>query len=189
VKHETRRSPAKTRSTFLRNYISSWDGTDNFPAVTWSTMPACAGQSPTSMAPFLPVLRASPRCYSVTRAGRATRCLYPDRRLGLVRAAPRAESGNPARNHRAHSGHRNGQADSGKSASRWWAPAALLTPLGMRFREVKLRWNPECPICGDHPHHHEAIGYHQFCGVPEPRQARARSGGPRETQAKSKLPK
>ena len=32
----------------------------------------------------------------------------------------------------------------------------LYDALGMRFRELKLRKNPECPVCGDHPHHHQA---------------------------------
>ena len=30
----------------------------------------------------------------------------------------------------------------------------LYDALGMRFRELKLRKNPECPVCGEHPHHH-----------------------------------
>jgi adenylyltransferase/sulfurtransferase len=37
----------------------------------------------------------------------------------------------------------------------------------MRFRELKLRRNPECPACGDHPTIKELIDYHQFCGVPQ----------------------
>src|ERR1035438_3412518 len=44
----------------------------------------------------------------------------------------------------------------------------LYDALGMHFRELKLRKNPECPICGDHPTIHELIDYHQFCGVPNP---------------------
>jgi adenylyltransferase/sulfurtransferase len=43
----------------------------------------------------------------------------------------------------------------------------LYDALGMRFRELKLRRNPECPVCGDHPTIHELIDYHQFCGVPQ----------------------
>ncbi|MDP9115283.1 MAG: molybdopterin-synthase adenylyltransferase MoeB [Acidobacteriota bacterium] len=44
----------------------------------------------------------------------------------------------------------------------------LYDALAMRFRELKLRRNPECPVCGDHPSIHELIDYHQFCGVPNP---------------------
>jgi adenylyltransferase/sulfurtransferase len=36
----------------------------------------------------------------------------------------------------------------------------------MRFRELKLRRDPECPVCGDHPTVRELIDYEQFCGVP-----------------------
>jgi sulfur-carrier protein adenylyltransferase/sulfurtransferase len=43
----------------------------------------------------------------------------------------------------------------------------LYDALAMRFRELKLRRNLECPACGDHPTIHELIDYHQFCGVPQ----------------------
>ncbi len=42
----------------------------------------------------------------------------------------------------------------------------LYDALGMRFRELKLRRNPECPVCGDHPTVTKLIDYLQFCGVP-----------------------
>ena len=35
----------------------------------------------------------------------------------------------------------------------------------MRFREVKLRRDPDCPVCGDAPTIHALIDYEQFCGV------------------------
>ena len=37
--------------------------------------------------------------------------------------------------------------------------------LRMRFRELKLRRDPECPVCGDHPTVTELIDYEQFCGM------------------------
>jgi sulfur-carrier protein adenylyltransferase/sulfurtransferase len=37
----------------------------------------------------------------------------------------------------------------------------------MRFRELKLRKNPECPICGDHRTITKLIDYQQFCGIPQ----------------------
>src|SRR5436305_1853255 len=43
----------------------------------------------------------------------------------------------------------------------------LYDALGMKFRELKLRRNPECPVCGDHPTVTQLIDYHQFCGVPQ----------------------
>jgi adenylyltransferase/sulfurtransferase len=42
----------------------------------------------------------------------------------------------------------------------------LFDALGMRFREMKLRKNPDCPICGAHRTIHELIDYEQFCGIP-----------------------
>src|SRR5437588_3515133 len=42
----------------------------------------------------------------------------------------------------------------------------LYDALGMRFRELKLRKNPDCPICGPHRTIHQLIDYNQFCGVP-----------------------
>lgn len=41
----------------------------------------------------------------------------------------------------------------------------LYDALGMRFRELKLRRNPACPVCGDHPTIRELIDYQQFCGM------------------------
>lgn len=38
--------------------------------------------------------------------------------------------------------------------------------LRMRFRELKLRRDPECPVCGDQPTVRELIDYDQFCGAP-----------------------
>ena len=43
----------------------------------------------------------------------------------------------------------------------------LYDALGMHFRELKLRKNPECPICGEHRTITKLIDYHQFCGVPQ----------------------
>jgi len=42
----------------------------------------------------------------------------------------------------------------------------LYDALAMKFRELKLRRNPECPLCGDHPTIHKLIDYQQFCGIP-----------------------
>jgi sulfur-carrier protein adenylyltransferase/sulfurtransferase len=45
----------------------------------------------------------------------------------------------------------------------------LFNALKMRFRELKLRRDPTCPLCGEHPTIKELIDYDQFCGVtPQP---------------------
>ncbi len=38
----------------------------------------------------------------------------------------------------------------------------------MKFRELKLRKNPECPVCGAHPTIRELIDYEEFCGLNAP---------------------
>jgi adenylyltransferase/sulfurtransferase len=43
----------------------------------------------------------------------------------------------------------------------------LYDALAMRFRELKLRKNPECPVCGEHPTVTKLIDYQQFCGIPQ----------------------
>jgi molybdopterin/thiamine biosynthesis adenylyltransferase/rhodanese-related sulfurtransferase len=39
--------------------------------------------------------------------------------------------------------------------------------LKLRFKEFKIRKDPNCPICGDHPTIHQLIDYDQFCGIPQ----------------------
>jgi sulfur-carrier protein adenylyltransferase/sulfurtransferase len=41
----------------------------------------------------------------------------------------------------------------------------LVDALAMRFRELKLRKNPDCPACGSHPTVKQLIDYEQFCGI------------------------
>jgi adenylyltransferase/sulfurtransferase len=59
----------------------------------------------------------------------------------------------------------------------------LVDALNMRFRELKLRKNPECPVCGENPTVTELIDYQHFCGiVPEtPQEANVKNGIPQIT--------
>ena len=41
----------------------------------------------------------------------------------------------------------------------------LFNALDMKFRELKLRRDPKCPICGDNPTITELIDYEEFCGI------------------------
>jgi len=41
----------------------------------------------------------------------------------------------------------------------------LFDALGMKFRELKLRKNPNCPMCGTNRTIHQLIDYYEFCGV------------------------
>jgi adenylyltransferase/sulfurtransferase len=41
----------------------------------------------------------------------------------------------------------------------------LVDALGMKFRELKLRKNPDCVVCGNHPTVTKLIDYEEFCGL------------------------
>jgi adenylyltransferase/sulfurtransferase len=41
----------------------------------------------------------------------------------------------------------------------------LFDALKLKFRELQLRKDPACPICGDNPTIHELIDYEAFCGI------------------------
>jgi molybdopterin/thiamine biosynthesis adenylyltransferase/rhodanese-related sulfurtransferase len=41
----------------------------------------------------------------------------------------------------------------------------LFDALSMEFREVGLKANPDCPVCGDHPTQTELVDYDLFCGL------------------------
>jgi adenylyltransferase/sulfurtransferase len=44
----------------------------------------------------------------------------------------------------------------------------LVDALNMNFRQLKLRKNPDCPVCGTRPTVTELIDYDQFCGIVPP---------------------
>ncbi len=41
----------------------------------------------------------------------------------------------------------------------------LYDALSMQFRELKIKRDPDCPICGDHPTIRELVDYESFCGI------------------------
>ena len=53
----------------------------------------------------------------------------------------------------------------------------------MKFRELKLRKNPACPMCGDHPTIRELIDYEEFCGM-RPKPDASVAEGPAQITAK-----
>jgi adenylyltransferase/sulfurtransferase len=55
----------------------------------------------------------------------------------------------------------------------------LVDALAMRFRELRVRKNPECPVCGANPMVKELIDYNQFCGI---------RGEESEASASTKIP-
>src|SRR6201996_5432723 len=169
VKHETMLSSANALE-ILKDYDVVADGTDNFPT-RYLVNDAC-------------VLLGKPNAYGsifrfegqasvfATKEGPCYRCLYPEPPppglvpscaeggvlgilpglVGVIQATEVIKlilgKGNPL-----------------------IGRLLLVDALGMRFRELKLRKNPECPVCGENPTVTKLIDYEQFCGiVPEEKQ-------------------
>jgi molybdopterin/thiamine biosynthesis adenylyltransferase/rhodanese-related sulfurtransferase len=176
VKHETMLSSANALE-ILKDYDIVADGTDNFPT-RYLVNDAC-------------VLLGKPNAYGsifrfegqasvfATKEGPCYRCLYPEPPPpGLVPSC--AEGG--------VLGILPGlvgviQATEviklilGKG-SPLIGRLLLVDALGMRFRELKLRKNPECPVCGENPTVKELIDYQHFCGiVPESKEEKAVKNG------------
>lgn len=163
VKHSVRLSSANALD-ILRDYDIVADGTDNFPT-RYLVNDAC-------------VLLDKPNVYGsifrfegqasvfATRQGPCYRCLYPDPPppglvpncaeagvlgilpglVGVIQATEVIKlivgKGDPL-----------------------IGRLLLIDSLAMRFRELKLRKNPECPVCGAHPSVTALIDYEQFCGL------------------------
>jgi molybdopterin/thiamine biosynthesis adenylyltransferase/rhodanese-related sulfurtransferase len=176
VKHDTMLSSANALD-ILKDYDIVADGTDNFPT-RYLVNDAC-------------VLLGKPNVYGsifrfegqasvfATEQGPCYRCLYPEPPPpGLVPSC--AEGG--------VLGILPGlvgviQATEaiklilGKGES-LVGRLLLVDALNMRFRELKLRKNPECPVCGANPTVTKLIDYQQFCGImPESNQEKALKNG------------
>jgi adenylyltransferase/sulfurtransferase len=178
VKHETMLTSANAME-ILKDYDIVADGTDNFPT-RYLVNDAC-------------VLLGKPNVYGsifrfegqasvfATEAGPCYRCLYPEPPpSGLVPSC--AEGG--------VLGIMPGligviQATEviklilGKGES-LIGRLLLVDAFTMRFRELKLRKNPECPVCGSNPTVTQLIDYQHFCGiVPEtPEEKNVKNGIP-----------
>jgi adenylyltransferase/sulfurtransferase len=176
VKHETMLTSANALE-ILKDYDIVADGTDNFPT-RYLVNDAC-------------VLLGKPNAYGsifrfegqasvfATKEGPCYRCLYPEPPPpGLVPSC--AEGG--------VLGILPGlvgviQATEviklilGKG-SPLIGRLLLVDALGMRFRELKLRKNPECPVCGENPTVKELIDYEHFCGIiPESKEEKSVKNG------------
>ena len=163
VGYETRLS-SENALEILKDYDIVADGTDNFPT-RYLVNDAC-------------VLSGKPNVYAsifrfegqasvfATQNGPCYRCLYPEPPppglvpscaeggvlgilpglLGVIQATEVIKlilgSGNPL-----------------------IGRLLLVDALGMRFKELHLRKNPECPVCGANPTVRELIDYNQFCGI------------------------
>ena len=163
VKHDTLLSSANALD-ILKDYDVIADGTDNFPT-RYLVNDAC-------------VLTGKPNVYGsifrfegqasvfATKDGPCYRCLYPEPPppglvpscaeggvlgilpglVGLIQATETIKL-------------ILGQGDS--LAGR----LLMVDALGMKFRELKLRRNPDCPMCGKHRTITKLIDYEEFCGI------------------------
>lgn len=43
--------------------------------------------------------------------------------------------------------------------------------LGMKFREIRIRRDPKCPLCGENPTITELMNYQELCGLEAPAEA------------------
>jgi adenylyltransferase/sulfurtransferase len=163
VKYETRLSSANALELF-REFDVIADGTDNFPT-RYLVNDAC-------------VLTGKPNVYGsifrfegqasvfATKEGPCYRCLYPEPPppglvpscaeggvlgilpglVGVIQATETIKlilgKGDPL-----------------------IGRLLLVDSLGMKFRELKLRKNPDCPACGTHPTVTQLIDYNEFCGI------------------------
>ncbi|MEI9967803.1 MAG: molybdopterin-synthase adenylyltransferase MoeB [Terracidiphilus sp.] len=176
VKHETMLSSANALD-ILKDYDVIADGTDNFPT-RYLVNDAC-------------VLLGKPNAYGsifrfegqasvfATKDGPCYRCLYPEPPppglvpscaeggvlgilpglIGVIQATEAIKLilgiGEPL-----------------------IGRLLLVDALKLRFRELKLRKNPDCPVCGTHPTVTKLIDYEQFCGIrPETKEEQTMKNG------------
>ncbi|MGC1300239.1 MAG: ThiF family adenylyltransferase, partial [Alloacidobacterium sp.] len=164
VKHETMLTSANALE-IIKDYDIVADGTDNFPT-RYLVNDACvlSGNKPNA---YASIFRFEGQAsVFATEDGPCYRCLYPEPPPpGLVPSC--AEGG--------VLGILPGllgviQATEviklilGKGDS-LIGRLLLVDSLGMKFRELKLRKNPDCPLCGTHPTVKKLIDYQQFCGI------------------------
>jgi len=97
--------------------------------------------------------------------GACYRCLYPEPPPpGLFPRVPKGRPRRLARNYRGYPGKRNNQDPIG-------AEGVLVNRLllfdawQLKFRELKLQKDPNCPICGVNPTIKALIDYEEFCGL------------------------
>jgi hypothetical protein len=150
VKHETMLTSANALE-ILKDYDIVADGTDNFPT-RYLVNDAC-------------VLLGKPNVYGsifrfegqasvfATKEGPCYRCLYPEPPPpGLVPScAEGGVLGHSARPGRRDPGHRGHQADPGQRRAAGRPPAARRRAEHALPR-AQAAQEPECPVCGDHPH-------------------------------------
>ncbi len=164
VVHQTRLT-SQNALALLRPYDIIADGTDNFPT-RYLTNDACVLLSKPNVYGSIFRFEGQASLFAPHLGAPCYRCLYPEPPppgmvpscaeggvlgvlpglIGLVQATEIIKlalgAGTPLLNR-----------------------LLLFNALDMRFREVKLRRDPECPVCGEQPKIKELLDYEMFCGV------------------------
>ena len=139
------------------------DGTDNFPT-RYLTNDACVLLKKPNVRLHFPFRRAG-KCVCTGIGRPCYRCLYPEPPLRVwCRVVLRAACWACCRASLTHSGYGNHQAGAGQGEP-LINRLMLYSALDMSFRELKLRRDPKCPICGENPTITELIDYQEFCGL------------------------
>jgi adenylyltransferase/sulfurtransferase len=161
--HETRLTSANAMS-LVRNYDIIVDGTDNFPT-RYLVNDACVLADKPNVYGSIFRFEGQASVFWAAR-GPCYRCLYPEPPPpGLVPSC--AEGG--------VLGVLPGIIGAIQATETikiiLGAPDIMVNRLllfdawRMRFRELKLRKNPDCPVCGNNPTIKELIDYEEFCGI------------------------
>src|SRR5258708_7511825 len=167
--HETRLTSANAMS-LVRNYDIVVDGTDNFPT-RYLVNDACVLASKPNVYGSIFRFEGQASVFWAER-GPCYRCLYPEPPPpGLVPSC--AEGG--------VLGVLPGIIGAIQASETikiiLGAPDIMVNRLLLfdawrtRFRELKLRKDPNCPVCGNNPTIKELIDYEEFCGITQPTQA------------------
>ena len=172
VVHETRLHRGNALDV-IRPYDIVVDGTDNFPT-RYLTNDACVMLGKPNVYGSIFRFEGQASVFAPTRGGPCYRCLYPEPPppgtvpscaeggvlgvlpgiIGCIQATEILKLA-------------LGQ------GTLLLGRLLLFNALEMRFREIKIRRDPACPLCGDNPTIRELIDYEQFCGVtPPPRVAK-----------------
>src|SRR5882724_10923906 len=183
--HETRLTSANAMS-LVRNYDIIVDGTDNFPT-RYLVNDACVLASKPNVYGSIFRFEGQASVFWAER-GPCYRCLYPEPPPpGLVPSC--AEGG--------VLGVLPGIIGAIQANETikiiLGAPDIMVNRLllfdawRMRFRELKLRKAPDCPVCGDNPTITELIDYEQFCGITQPTETKSTMEEITATQLKQRL--
>jgi molybdopterin/thiamine biosynthesis adenylyltransferase/rhodanese-related sulfurtransferase len=137
----------------IRPYDIVVDGTDNFPT-RYLTNDACVLLKKPNVYGSIFRFEGQASVFAPHLGGPCYRCLYPEPPPpGIVGCIQATEILKLA---------------IGKGSS-LVGRLLLFNALDMKFRELKLRRDPQCPVCGEHPTIKELGDYEMFCGIaPEP---------------------